>query len=143
MAKQQPIGIKQAATDLGVSAKWIRTQIDADAISPKRTSSKRNARYLFLAEDLDALRSLAENDPSASGTPALLARYSKLEAERANLLAQVAWERAIAQEQQKALEAERQRAEKLTAELETQRTRVEELKSLSAWDHVMGRHKRI
>ena len=56
---------------------------------------------------------------------------------------QVAWERAISQEQQKALEAELARVEKLAADLETQRARVEALKALSAWDRVLGRHKAI
>ena len=43
----------------------------------------------------------------------MLARFTQLEGERANLLAQVAWERAIAQEQQKALEAEHARVAQL------------------------------
>jgi len=83
----------------------------------------------------------------ATGTPATpetgLARISQLEAERTNLMAQVAWARGVAQEQQKALEVERQRAEKLAAELETQRARVEALKALGPLDRLLGRHKRI
>ena len=73
----------------------------------------------------------------------MLARFTQLEGERANLLAQVAWERAIAQEQQKVLEAEHARVMELAAELELQRTRIEQLKALSAWDRVLGRHKGI
>ena len=41
------------------------------------------------------------------------------------------------------LEAELARVEKLAADLETQRARVEALKALSAWDRVLGRHKAI
>lgn len=136
------MSIKQAAAELGVSAKWVRRQIEAGVIAPERSSAKRNARYLITADELAALKLRADEDPTAGG-PALLARYNQLEAERANLLAQVAWERAIAQEQQKALAAEQQRAEKLAAELEQQRARVEALKSLSAWDRLRGRHKGI
>lgn len=79
--------------------------------------------------------------PEAPGTG--LARISQLETERSNLMAQVAWARGVAQEQQKALEVERQRAEKLAADLETQRARVEQLKALSTLDRLLGRHKRI
>lgn len=84
---------------------------------------------------------------SAAGTPATpetaLARISQLETERANLMAQVAWARGVAQEQQKALEMERQRSEALAAELEAQRARVEALKALGPLDRLLGRHKRI
>ncbi len=72
-----------------------------------------------------------------------LARITQLEADRANLMAQVAWARGVAQEQQKALDAERQRAERLAADLEAQRTRIEALKALSLVDRLLGRHKRI
>jgi len=136
------MSIKQAAAELGVSAKWVRQQIDAGVVTPARSSAKRNARYHISTDDLAALKLHADADPTAGG-PALLARYNQLEAERANLLAQVAWERAIAQEQQKALAAEQQRAEKLAEELEQQRARIEALKSLSAWDRMRGRHKSI
>jgi hypothetical protein len=81
--------------------------------------------------------------PSADGDGVALARISQLEDERANLLAQVAWERAISQEQQKTLESERTRAEQLAADLAAQRSRVEALKALSAWDRVLGRHKAV
>lgn len=127
---------------LGVSAKWVRRQIAAGVISPKRAGGKRNSTFALSDADVEALRAKAAEDP-ASGSAAVLARMSQLEAERANLLAQVAWERAIAQEQQKSLETELARAEKLAAELETQRARVEALKALSAWDRVLGRHKAI
>lgn len=72
-----------------------------------------------------------------------LARINQLEADRTNLMAQVAWAKGIAQEQQKALEAERERTTKLEAELAEQRLRVEQLKSLSAWDRFLGRHKQV
>lgn len=72
-----------------------------------------------------------------------LARITQLEADRANLMAQVAWARGVAQEQQKALEVERTRSEKLAADLEAQRARIEQLKALSTLDRLLGRHKRI
>lgn len=78
-----------------------------------------------------------------TGSGTALARISELEADRTNLMAQVAWARGVAQEQQKALEVERQRAEKLAADLEAQRTRIEALKALSLIDRLLGRHKRI
>ena len=140
----KPMGLStaQAAEDLGVPVAWVRSQVSAGAVTPARSSDKPNARYVLSGADVAALRALAAADPAAGGTAAL-ARMSQLEAERANLLAQVAWERAIAQEQQKALEAELTRAGQLAAELERQRTRVEALKALSAWDRVLGRHKAI
>lgn len=79
----------------------------------------------------------------ASAEPTALARITQLETDRTNLMAQVAWARGVAQEQQKALQAERQRAEKLAADVEAQRARVEELKALSILDRLLGRHKRI
>lgn len=72
-----------------------------------------------------------------------LARITQLEADRANLMAQVAWARGVAQEQQKALEVERTRSEKLSADLEAQRSRIEQLKALSFLDRLLGRHKAI
>ena len=83
----------------------------------------------------------SEELPPAVST--LLARYSDLQAERANLLAQVAWERALAREREAALDLEQKRNEQLAADLETQRQRVEALKALSAWDRIRGRHKKI
>ena len=140
--KPQGLSTAQAAEQLGVSVEWLRTQIAAGAVTPARSSAKRNARYIFSETDVAALQALAAEDPAAGGTAAL-ARVSQLEAERANLLAQVAWERAIAQEQQKSLEAELARTEKLSADLDLQRSRIEALKALSAWDRVLGRHKTI
>jgi hypothetical protein len=147
--------IKSVAAELGVSAKWIRAQVGTSAVTPGRSSDKRNARYLFSEADIATLRALAlhpEPAPTAPPAtaenpapepPAVLARVTQLEAERANLIAQVAWERAIAQEQQKALEAERARTAKLAADLELQHSRIEALKALSAWDRVIGRHKAV
>jgi len=132
----------QAAEELGVSVGWVRARIAGGKIKPARSSNKRSARYRLSEADLAELRADAAEDPTAGGQAAL-AVVSRLEAERANLLAQVAWERAIAQEQQKALEAELARTQALTTELEMQRARVEALKALSAWDRVLGRHKSI
>jgi hypothetical protein len=132
----------QAAEELGVSVGWVRAQIAAGSVTPARSSDKRTARYLLSESDIAELRAIAAEDPSAGGSAAL-ALVTRLEAERANLLAQVAWERAIAQEQQKALEVERARSDRLAAELEQQHTRVEALKALSAWDRLRGRHKGI
>jgi DNA-binding transcriptional MerR regulator len=148
VAKKDPVGtpdtvsIKQAAEDVGVTARWIRAQIAADLISPARAGSKRNGRFVLSAADVETLAARAAEDPSAGGA-AMLARFTQLEGERANLLAQVAWERAIAQEQQKALEAEHARVAKLIEDLEAQRLRVEQLKALSTWDRMLGRHKSI
>jgi DNA-binding transcriptional MerR regulator len=139
---QDTVSIRQAAEDLGVTARWIRAQIAAGLISPARAGSKRNGRFLLSADDVETLATQAAEDPSAGGA-AMLARFTQLEGERANLLAQVAWERAIAQEQQKALEAEHTRVAQLIEDLELQRARVEQLKALSAWDRVLGRHKAI
>jgi DNA-binding transcriptional MerR regulator len=139
---QDTVSIKQAAEDLGVTVRWIRTQIAAGLISPARAGSKRNGRFVLSAADVEILAARSAEDPSAGGA-AMLARFTQLEGERANLLAQVAWERAIAQEQQKALEAEHARVAKLIEDLEAQRVRVEQLKALSAWDRVLGRHKSI
>lgn len=80
---------------------------------------------------------------SDAGAGTALARISELEADRTNLMAQVAWARGVAQEQQKALEIERQRSERLAADLEAQRARIEALKALSLIDRLLGRHKRI
>jgi hypothetical protein len=148
VAKKDPavtpdtVSIRQAAEDLGVTARWIRAQIAADLISPARAGSKRNGRFVLSATDVETLATRAAEDPSAGGA-AMLARFTQLEGERANLLAQVAWERAIAQEQQKALEAEHVRVAKLIEDLEAQRLRVEQLKALSTWDRLRGRHKSI
>ncbi|MEI7813237.1 MAG: hypothetical protein WCJ13_00410 [Coriobacteriia bacterium] len=148
MAKKHPVAapdtvsIRRAAEDLGVTARWIRAQIASDLICPTRIGSKRNGRFALTAADVEALAARAAEDPSSGGA-AMIARFTQLEGERANLLAQVAWERAIAQEQQKALEAEHARVLALAADLDLQRLRVEQLKALSAWDRVLGRHKSI
>ncbi len=158
MAKRD-ISMKEAASELGVSAKWIRARIAEGAIRPRRAGGKGSGRYLLSEDELATLGALANRTAAASGASAApasvasgdegaavtdtLARISRLEADRANLLAQVAWERAIAQEQQKALEIERERVEKLLAELDVQRARIERLKALGAWDRIMGRHKEI
>lgn len=137
------LGIKQVAADLGVSAKWIRGQVAVGTVTPKRAGGKGDGRFLFTAEDLEALRLGRAAEPPADEETTAIARISRLEADRTNLLAQVAWARAVAQEQQKALEIERERSEKLAAELEAQRTRIERLKALSALDRLLGRHKAI
>jgi len=148
---KQGLSIKSAAAELGVPVKWVRARIAASAITPERSSDRRNARYVLSEADIATLRTLAAETPAqpetaasdAEPAPLALARISQLEGERANLLAQVAWERAIAQEQQKALEAERARTAKLAADIELQHGRIEALKALSAWDRVLGRHKAI
>jgi len=137
------LGIKQVATELGVSAKWIRGQVAAGTVAPKRAGGKNDGRLLFSAEELEALRLAKAAEPPVGEETTAIARISRLEADRTNLLAQVAWARAVAQEQQKALEIERARAETLAAELEAQRTRIERLKALSALDRLLGRHKAI
>jgi hypothetical protein len=141
-SKEQVWSAKRAAEELSVSSAWVRAQIAAGIVTPSRSSGKRNARYELTETDIATLKEAAAEDPSAGG-PAVLARVSRLEAERANLLAQVAWERAIAQEQQKALELELARSAKLAADLELQHGRIEALKALSAWDRIRGRHKSI
>jgi hypothetical protein len=156
---KQGTTVKQAAGELGVSAKWVRRQIASGTVTPARAGSKRNGRFVLTAEDVETLRVKASERPAAppaagGGTggegggeqpaaSASLARVTQLETERANLLARVAWERAIAQSQQKALDAERERTERLEEELRVQRARVEALKALSAWDRALGRHKAI
>ncbi|MBN2247942.1 MAG: hypothetical protein JW733_04520 [Coriobacteriia bacterium] len=135
-------GVKQAAEELGVSPKWIRERIAEGVVAPERAGTKRNSRFVLSVADLEALRSARDADPAAGGT-AVLARINRLESDRTNLLAQVAWARAIAQEQQKALEREQQRSDQLAAELEAQRARIERLKALSVLDRVLGRHKDV
>ena len=132
--------VKRAADLLGVDSAWVRTRIDEGAISPKRAGNGRNARYALSDEEVDALRALAAARPSSPHDDSL-ARISKLEAERANLLARLAWEHATADANRSALDEERLRVKELTTEVAAQRTRVEQLKALSAWDRVLGRHK--
>ena len=95
-----------------------------------------NRALALKVQELSAARSALE----AAGEKS---RRLASEAERANLLAQVAWERAIAQEQQKSLELELARTATLSAELERQQQRIEQLKALTAWDRLRGKHKSI
>ena len=155
MAKRG-MSIKEAATYLGVTPSWIEEQIAAGHVKPGKGRGKLSGRPYLTKSDRDKLSELwsrapipeveafgasTEELPPAVST--LLARYSDLQAERANLLAQVAWERALAREREAALDLEQKRSEQLAADLETQRQRVEALKALSAWDRVRGRHKKI
>ncbi|MDO8879450.1 MAG: hypothetical protein Q7W44_01400 [Coriobacteriia bacterium] len=142
MAKQG-MSVKQAAEALGATPKWVRRQIAASVITPARTGSKRNGRFLLGDAEVETLRALKDNASGGSDDTTALARIERLEADRANLLAQVAWARAVAQEQQKALEFERERTGTMAAELEVQRARVEQLKALGAIDRLLGRHKSI
>lgn len=165
MVSKRDLTVRQAAEELGVSVKWIRKQVAAGTISPHRRGNKPNGRFALTADEVTTLGSLlpAESDASATASsepeaPAtalstdsaadperarLLARIGDLESDRNNLQAHVAWARAIAEEQQKALEYERERTQKLMSDLEAQRTRVEALKALSAVDRLLGRHKAI
>jgi len=144
---KQATTVKGAAETLGVSAKWIRRQIAAGLITPPRQGKKQGGRFLLSDADIDTLRARANKRRGAQGgavgETAALARISRLEADRTNLLAQVAWARAIVQEQQKALDAERERSERLIADVAEQRERIEALKALSALDRLRGRHKSI
>lgn len=144
---KQAMTVKRAAELLGVSPKWVRKQIGEGAISPSRQGRKQGGRFLLSEADVETLRVRAADRGNGrgrgNGEAATLARVSRLEADRANLLAQVAWSRAIVQEQQKALDAERERAERLTVDLAEQRSRVEALKALSVLDRLLGRHKSI
>ena len=136
--------VRRAAGLLAVTPKWVRARIDEGAISPKRIGRGRNGRFAISDEDLDVLRGLAA--PAAETAPSgedALARIGKLEADRANLLARLAWEHATAEATQRALDEERGRVEVLTAEVSAQRTRVEQLKALSVLDRVLGRHKGV
>lgn len=145
MAKQG-MSVKQAAEALGATPKWVRRQIAGSVITPARTGSKRNGRFLLTEAEVETLRAFKADAASADGSDqdtTALARIQRLEADRANLLAQVAWARAVAQEQQKALEFERERTGVLAAEVEAQRARVEQLKALGAIDRLLGRHKSI
>lgn len=139
---KQGTTLKQAAEDIGATPKWIRRQIKAGVISPNRAGTKRNSRFVLSDSDVEALR-IARRQVEVPSDTTALARIAQLESDRADLLAQVAWTRAIAQEQQKAVEAEQRRTERLEAELQTQRARIEQLKALSVIDRLRGRHKAI
>ena len=144
---KRTVTVNAAAETLGVSAKWIRKQIAAGRITPARQGTKKGGRYLLTDAEIETLRTTAAerrgNGDGAGGEAVSLARLNRLEADRANLLAQVAWARAIVQEQQKALDAERERSERLVADVAEQRARIEALKALSAFDRLLGRHKSI
>lgn len=116
--------------------------------APKKlVSLEKSAAEKRAASDTPAEKPKVDETDSAplalTDEATLLARIGTLEADRTNLTAQVAWARAVAQEQQKALEVERERAAKLATDLEAQRDRVERLKALSALDRLLGRHKSI
>lgn len=152
---RRTITVREAAESLGVKPGWVRRRIADGVIQPVRADGKGKKRYLLDADDLEVLRSWAEmravgsvrrsrSASMASGADAhALARVEQLEEERSNLLAQVAWARALAQEQQKAIEHERARVERLEAELRTQQSRIEALKALTVWDRLLGRHKGV
>jgi hypothetical protein len=141
MAKQGT-SVKQAAELLGVSPRWVRARIAEETISPKRAGGKRGGPYAISEADVEILRGLATKSAPPAG-PDALARIGKLEAERANLLARLAWEHATADARQQAIDEEKKRVEQLTAELALQRARVEQLKALSAIDRLLGKHKAI
>lgn len=133
---------KQAAEIIGVTPKWIRRQIKAGIISPERVGNKRNGTFMLSEADIQTLQGFVGSNAGPDERTAL-ARITQLESDRSDLLVQVAWARAIAQEQQKTLETEQNRSEKLQTELETQRARIEQLKALTAFDRLLGRHKAI
>lgn len=105
-------------------------------VKPKKSSATATPGAAETASPPSGDRPLRAGDTT-------LARITELEADRTNLMAQVAWARGVAQEQQKALEVERERTRKLEADLEAQRARVEQLKALSALDRLLGRQKRV
>lgn len=149
------ITVREAAESLGVKPGWVRIRIADGVIQPVRAEGKGKKRYLLDADDLEVLRSWAQarttrsskSGRSVSAASAAdahaLARVVQLEEERSNLLVQVAWARALAQEQQKAIEHERERVQRLEAELRVQQSRIEALKALTVWDRLLGRHKGI
>jgi excisionase family DNA binding protein len=156
MAKQG-MSVKEAAAYLGVTPSWIEDQIASGRIKPKKGRGKYSGKPYLSKADREKLGELWSRSPIPEVEPlsdmpsddlppavsTLLARYSDLEAERANLLAQIAWERALARERETALDLEQKRGEQLSADLEVQRRRVEALKALSTWDRMLGRHKSI
>jgi hypothetical protein len=134
--------VKRTAELLGVTPKWIRARIADSSVTPKRSGSGRNARYSLTDAEIDTLRGLAART-TADVRGDALARIDTLEAQRANLLARLSWERATAHAREEALQAERARVDQLLAELAAQRTRVEQLKALSVVDRMLGKHKDI
>ena len=138
---KESLSVKEAATVLDVSPRWVRARIAEGRIAPSRAGGKRTGRFTMSQDDVAVLRAVAAEmaDPPKPD----LARIEQLEADRSNLLAQVAWERAITQEQGRALDAERSRIAALEADLALQRTRVEQLKALTPLDRLLGRHKAV
>lgn len=134
--------VKRAAESLGVTPKWIRARIADSSVTPARTGRGRDARYILTDAEIETLRGLAARSASDIRGDAL-ARIDTLEAQRANLLARLAWERATAHAREEALHAERARVEQLMAEVAAQRARVEQLKALSLVDRLLGKHKGI
>jgi hypothetical protein len=139
---RQGTSVKRAAELLGVTPKWVRARITDASITPKRSGSGRNTRYALTEAEIETLRGLAAR-PETGVRGDTLARIDTLEAQRANLLARLAWERATARAQMESLVAERARVDALMAELAAQRSRVEHLKALSVMDRVLGKHKDI
>ncbi len=82
MAKRQNTGIKQVAEELGVSTKWVRRQIAAGLISPGRTGTKRNSRFVLTESDIEALRVRRDAPPAIRDAEegSSLARIDQLEA---------------------------------------------------------------
>jgi hypothetical protein len=136
------ISVRRAAELLGVSAISVRAWIADGAITPQRARGGHSGPYAITDAEVEVLKALAVKTAAKADSGAL-ARIGKLEAERANLLARLAWEHATGEASQHALEDERRRSEALATEVANQRTRVEQLKALSAWDHLRGRHKNI
>jgi hypothetical protein len=139
---RQGTSVKRTAELLGVTPKWVRARIADASITPKKSGSGRNTRYALTEAEIETLRGLAARPVSGVRGDAL-ARIDTLEAQRANLLARLAWERATARAHQESLLAERARVDGLLEELATQRSRVEQLKALSVVDRMLGKHKDI
>jgi hypothetical protein len=111
-------------------------------VKPKKAGAKASGAKLSSPKTATDTGIPQVEQPKVGGETAL-ARISQLEADRTNLMAQVAWARGIASQQQKAPEGERDRTRKLEADLEAQRARIEQLKALTTLDRLLGRHKRI
>jgi hypothetical protein len=139
---RQGTSVKKAAETLGVTPKWIRARIAEASVTPRRSGSGRNARFELTDAEVETMRGLAAaGEPAPVGSE--LARIGTLETQRANLLARLAWERATSRSREEALQVERARVDRLLADLDLQRSRVEALKALSVVDRVLGRHKDI
>lgn len=130
----------------GKKSKKAKRPAPAPLVSlEKRSASGRKAKNKRAKEIPAAGTDIPQipADEAADDATTALARIGQLEADRTNLMAQVAWARAVAQEQQKALDVERKRTERLEADLATQRERIERLKALSLVDRLLGRHKGV